>query len=79
MSVAVPAPIEPISLSPESAAAYVGLSKRTIYQLLEDGAITARRSGSRTLIDGDSLRAYFRSLPNYLPGAAIPCTRRKRR
>jgi excisionase family DNA binding protein len=55
------------------AAEYIGFSKRTIYQLLADKAITGHRSDGRTLIDGASLRAYYASLPDYVPGAALPC------
>ena len=36
---------EPLSLSPAGAAEYIGLSKRTIYQLLADETITARKRG----------------------------------
>jgi excisionase family DNA binding protein len=64
---------EPLTLSPEKAAEYCGLSRRTISRLLADKLITARRSGSRTLVDCASLRAYVASLPPYVPGAAIPC------
>jgi excisionase family DNA binding protein len=63
---------EPLSLSPEAAAAYVGLSRRTISRLLADNAITARRCGARTLIDCASLRAYVAALPAYVAGARIP-------
>jgi excisionase family DNA binding protein len=63
---------EPLSLSPQDAAAYVGLSKRQIYNLLSDGTITGKRSGARTLINGPSLRAYYASLPDYVPGASMP-------
>lgn len=63
---------DPLSLSPEKAAEYVGLSKRQIYNLLSDGTITGKRSGARTLIDGKSLRAYYASLPDYVPGASMP-------
>jgi len=55
--------LEPISLSPETAAQLSGVSVRSIYHLLERKAIKARRCGSRTLIDGASWRAYFESLP----------------
>jgi excisionase family DNA binding protein len=63
---------DPLSLSPEDAAEYIGLSKRQIYNLLSDGTITGKRSGARTLIHGPSLRAYYASLPDYVPGASMP-------
>jgi excisionase family DNA binding protein len=63
---------EPLSLSPQAAAEYVGLSKRQIYNLLSDGTITGKRSGARTLIHGPSLRTYYAGLPDYVPGASMP-------
>lgn len=62
---------EPLSLSPSGAAAFMGYSLRTIYRLLASGAITSRRDRARTLIDGASLRAYYASLPAYVPGASL--------
>jgi hypothetical protein len=70
----LPPSIEPISLSPGRAAALSGVSVRSIYRLLEAKAFKARRSisGARTLIDYASLKAYFLSLPEYIPGASMP-------
>jgi excisionase family DNA binding protein len=62
---------EPLSLSPEGAAEYLSLSKPSIYRLLSAGVLKAKRSGSRTLIDGKSVRAYYSSLPDFVPGASI--------
>ncbi len=66
--------IEPVSMSPETAAELAGVSVRTIYRLLEAKAFKARHSasGARTLIDYASWRAYFKSLPEYVPGASMP-------
>jgi excisionase family DNA binding protein len=64
--------IEPISLSPEKAAQLSGVSSRTIYRLLAEGAFTARRMRGRTLIDAASWRCYFANLPEYTPGAMLP-------
>jgi excisionase family DNA binding protein len=63
---------EPLSLSPEEAADYIGLSKPTIYRLLAAGSLKGKRVGSRTLIDGKSVRAFYASLPDYVAGASIP-------
>jgi excisionase family DNA binding protein len=63
---------EPMSLSPEGAAEYTSLSKPTIYRLLAAGTIKGKRAGTRTMIDGESLRAYYRALPDYAAGHAIP-------
>jgi excisionase family DNA binding protein len=64
--------MEPLSLSPQGAAEYLGLSKRQVYNLLADGTIKGKRSGARTLINGPSLRAYYASLPDYVAGASMP-------
>jgi excisionase family DNA binding protein len=64
--------VEPLSLSPQDASEYVGLSKRQIYNLLSDGIITGKRSGARTLIHGPSLRAYYAALPDFVSGASMP-------
>ena len=63
---------DPLSLSPQEAADYIGLSKPTIYRLLAARTIKGKRCGTRTLIDGPSLRAYYAGLPDYAPGNAIP-------
>jgi len=63
---------EPLSLSPQGAAEYLSLSKPTIYRLLAAGVLTGKRAGTRTLIDGRSVRAYYASLPDYVPGIATP-------
>jgi len=62
----------PIAYSPKRAAELTGFSVRQIYRFLEAKAITGRRSGSRTLIDGDSLRTYYASLPAYVGGRSMP-------
>jgi excisionase family DNA binding protein len=63
---------EPLSLSPQEAAEYIGLSKRQIYNLLSEGTIKGKRCGARTLIHGPSLRAYYAALPDYITGASMP-------
>ncbi|WP_298107415.1 helix-turn-helix domain-containing protein [Bradyrhizobium sp.] len=63
---------EPLSLSPEGAAEYLSLSKPTIYRLLAAGALTGKRCGSRTLIDGRSVRAFYAALPDFVAGTPIP-------
>ncbi|WGR94803.1 helix-turn-helix domain-containing protein [Bradyrhizobium sp. ISRA443] len=63
---------EPLSLSPQGAAEYLSLSKPTIYRLLAAGTLTGKRHGTRTLIDGKSVRAFYASLPDYAAGNSIP-------
>ena len=55
--------LEPIALSPHDAAAFLGISKRTMSRLISSRKITARKAGLRTLVDVASLKAYYESLP----------------
>lgn len=43
------------------------VGRTRLYELLAEGAIVARKSGSRTLIDRDTAAAWFKSLPEYRP------------
>lgn len=40
-----------------------GLPRSTVYRLLAEGALGARKAGRRTLVDADSVRAYVAALP----------------
>lgn len=64
--------IEPAALSPNGAAAYLSLSKRAIYLLIAGDKIIARRDGARTLVDFESIKAYYKSLPFKTVAASIP-------
>jgi excisionase family DNA binding protein len=70
--------ITPIALPPAEAARIIGISKRSLYRLVADNKVVARRDGSRrTLIDVASLRAYFESLPVKVgTGDPLPCSPR---
>lgn len=50
----------PAGYAIEEAADYLGVSRRTIYNLLERGALEAYRVGSRRLITRDSIERYVR-------------------
>jgi excisionase family DNA binding protein len=63
--------IEPAALSPEHAGTYLSLTKRQIYFLLADGVLIAKRSGSRTLVDFQSVKKYYDGLPLKKIGASI--------
>lgn len=54
--------IEPIAVSPEGAARYVGVSKRTIYNLIADGTLVARKFRGRTLVEVAGLKAFLAGL-----------------
>jgi hypothetical protein len=64
--------MEPAALSPEGAGIYLSLSKRAIYLLIADGVLIAKRSGARTLVDFESAKAYYKSLPFKTVAASIP-------
>ena len=40
-----------------------GLGNTKLYELIGQGVLDARKAGSRTLITGESLRAYVAGLP----------------
>jgi excisionase family DNA binding protein len=46
------------------------IGKTRVYQLIAEGRLRAIKSGRRTLIDANSLRAYLASLPAVPPKAA---------
>ena len=75
--------LEPIALSPRDAAAFIGVSKRTLSRLIRANKIAARKAGPRTLVDVASLKAYYDSLPLKTDHAPIvfvhPITGRRHR
>lgn len=54
---------EPLTAPIPAACRYSGLTRTEIYRRLATGQIRAVKSGSRTLILMDSLRAHIASLP----------------
>jgi excisionase family DNA binding protein len=64
--------IEPAALSPKGACSYLSLSKRSVSNLIADGVLIAKRAGGRTLVDFESVKAYYQSLPVKTAGASIP-------
>jgi excisionase family DNA binding protein len=54
-----------VALSPAAAAKALGVSRQSIYNLLAAGKISARKFGTRTLVDADSVRRYFATLPAF--------------
>jgi hypothetical protein len=47
-----------------------GVGRTATYEALNDGRLKAVKAGTRTLILGDSARAFITSLPAYRPQAA---------
>jgi hypothetical protein len=54
---------QPLTVTLHDAVRLSGLSRSEIYRRLSAGDIQARKSGSRTLIVWDSLKAYIEALP----------------
>ncbi|RWQ21573.1 helix-turn-helix domain-containing protein [Mesorhizobium sp.] len=52
-----------ISMTIPAAVASSGLGRTTIYELIRDGKLDARKQGTRTLVLADSLRRHIESLP----------------
>ncbi len=61
--------IEPFAMSPKAAAAALSISKRKVSILIADGALIARKDGARTLVDFQSIKAHYESLPRVIPNA----------
>jgi len=63
----LPTPIDrvPAAFSVTAAAAFLGVSRKTIFRLIRDGKVKAKGLNKNfTLIDGDALRAFYNGLPD---------------
>ena len=54
---------ERFSLTPEEASALTGIGLTTIRAVAANGALVARKQGTRTIILPDDLKAWLQSLP----------------
>ena len=71
--------VEPAALSPGGAARNLSVTSRKIYLLIAYGELTARKLGSRTLIDFKSVKKSYDGLPEMVSGARIPNAPKPRR
>lgn len=55
--------MEPLVLGVKDAAAYVGLSRSRLYELIASQEIEARKLGSRTVVPVASLKAFVAASP----------------
>lgn len=55
--------LEPMVLGVKEAAAFIGLSKSRLYELIADQTIEARKLGARTVVPVASLRSYVENAP----------------
>lgn len=69
---------DPLTVSPDEAARLLSLHKRTIYRLVAERKLVARKAGARTLIEYAGLKAYLLTLPE-LSGAPMPNSATRRR
>jgi excisionase family DNA binding protein len=56
--------VEPFALGVKDAAAFIGLSRSRLYELISDGSIDARKLGSRTVIPVESLKSFVANAPS---------------
>ncbi len=68
----------PILIPVMRAFASLGVRKTKGWELIANGHLVARKLGSRTMIEAESLRAYADSLPKLPANGATPRTRRRR-
>jgi len=55
--------LQPLALPPLAAAQFLSISKRSLSRLIAAGKIVARKEGTRTLVDVESLKGYYERLP----------------
>jgi excisionase family DNA binding protein len=56
-----------LGYSPKKAAAYLGISRSKLYELIADSRLIARKLECRTIIHRDDLDAFLASLPPIPP------------
>jgi len=55
--------LEPLAVPPREAARVLALSKRTVSRLIRSRKLVARKHGKRTLVDVESIKAFYATLP----------------
>lgn len=55
--------IEPLVLGVKDAAAFIGLSRSRLYELIDENKIEARKLGARTVVPVASLKAFVAASP----------------
>jgi excisionase family DNA binding protein len=70
---------EPLAVSPREAADILALSKRTVSRLIRARKLIARKHGKRTLVDVESVKAFYASLPIKQTSSPIIFGRRAKR
>ena len=55
--------ISPLAVSPRDAATMLAVSRRTVSRLIRSHKLVARKHGKRTLVDVESVKAFYAGLP----------------
>ncbi len=71
--------LEPLALSPREAATMLSISRRSISRLIRARKLIAREYGARTLVDVESVKAFYASLPIKQISSPIVFGRRAKR
>src|SRR5258708_1512556 len=70
---------EPLSLYINDTAKSLAISRSQVYVLLRHGTLTARKDGSRTVVDYASVKAHHERRAKFVPGVPIPNAPKARR
>lgn len=60
---------QPFAVRPNDIPERYGVSRSSLYKLIADGVIPARKCGNITLVLDEDMQRYIRSLPTGLPPA----------
>jgi excisionase family DNA binding protein len=58
---------EPLAVPPSVAAYMLAVSRRTVSRLIRSRKLAARKLGKRTLVDVESLKAFYATIPAKSP------------
>jgi excisionase family DNA binding protein len=55
--------LSPFAVSPRETARLLAVSRRTVSRLIRSHKLVAKKDGKRTLVDYESVKAYYAGLP----------------
>ena len=71
--------VEPFAVSPREAARLLAVSRRTVSRLIRTHKLVARKHGKRTLVDVESVKAFYAGLPIKQTSSPLVFGRRAKR
>jgi excisionase family DNA binding protein len=71
--------VEPSAVSPREAARLLAVSRRTVSRLIRSHKLVVRKNGKRTLVDYESVKAFYAGLPVKADYAPLVFGRRAKR